>query len=270
MGGARPSRRLGYRHAQLWVEIIGDERVQERERAFYSRETNTDFFPRLVVDYTVVQDDEPPNITVDPLPTYVGRNFVVSWSGNDPGDAGIAYYDVQYRINEGDWVDWLSGVETTVEEFPNGQNGRYYQFRARGVDEAGNVEPFGDPEAATTVDTQPPTATMLPLPAVIGVSGLPVSWQGTDNNGSGIQYYDVRYRINEGEWILWQQQTPETSAFFSAPIDGVYGFEVRAVDNRGMVESFQGEEASTAVDTEAPFLQIQAWLPLVRHHEPVR
>lgn len=252
------------------VEIIGDERLQERERAFYSRETNTNFFPRLVVDYTVVQDDEPPTISVDPLPTYVGRNFVVSWSGDDPGAAGIDYYDVQYRMNDGDWIDWVSGVETTAEEFPNGQNGRYYQFRARGVDEAGNVEPFGDPEAATTVDTQPPTSTILPLPAVVGVASFTVAWRGSDGGGAGIQYYDVRYRVNGGGWILWQQQTRATSALFTAPTDGVYGFEARAIDNRGMVEPFQDEEATVAVDTEAPFLQIQAWLPLIRHYEAVR
>ncbi|MEZ4682654.1 MAG: DNRLRE domain-containing protein [Caldilineaceae bacterium] len=142
------------------VELIGDERVQQRERIFYARETNTDYFPQLVVDYDVVTDQAPPVVTVEALPDYSGRSFAVRWSGEDVGDAGIAYYDVQYRVDGGDWVDWQFGVTDTVEEFMNGQNGHTYEFRARGVDQAGNVELFGDPEAETVVDTAPPASTV--------------------------------------------------------------------------------------------------------------
>lgn len=245
------------------VEIIGDERVQQRERAFYSRETNTAYFPRLLIDYTAIDDDQPPRITVDPLPAYSGRNFTVTWSGDDPGEAGIDYYDVQYRVDGGEWIDWLTGVTETVEEFPSAQNGRLYEFRARGVDEVGNVEAFGEPEAATTVDTLPPESTVLALPASPNGQSFTVSWRGTDNGGSGIQYYDVRYQVNNGAWLLWQERTTITSALFRAPADGFYAFEARAVDNRGNVEEWRGAEAATTVDRSAPFLEVQAYLPLV-------
>lgn len=245
------------------IEIIGDENVQERERAFYSRETTTGFFPRLVVDYTVQLDQSAPVATVAPLPTFVGRNFTVSWSGEDEGGSGLAYYDVQYRVNQGEWVDWLSEVTFTSEEFADGKNGQYYQFRARGVDNAGNGEAYGDPEAATTVDTQPPTTQVTPLPAIIGVDNFTVSWAGDDGGGAGIQSYDVRLRVNDDPWQLWQQQTTATSALFVAPGDGRYAFEVRAVDHRGMVEEFTGQaEAATIVDIEPPFVQPQLWFPL--------
>ncbi len=256
---------------QLWVdgtpnygvEIIGDERVQQRERAFYSRETNTNFFPRLVVDYTVQTDRSPPSVTINPLPPLVGRNFTVSWSGTDPGGSGIAYYDVEYRINGGDWVAWLSEVTETSAEFSDGRNGQRLEFRVRGVDNAGNQEPFGDAEAATTVDTQPPTTQVNPLPAIVGVTSFTVSWAGTDS-GAGIQYYDVRFRVDRGEWQLWQQQTTATSALFTAPGDGLYEFEARAVDNRGQVEDFTGQpEASTIVDTQPPFVRPAFWLPVL-------
>lgn len=248
------------------IEIIGDERIQQRERAFYARETNTGFFPRLVVDYTVIQDDEAPEVRVEVLPTYSGRNFSVAWSGDDRGPAGIAYYDVQYRVNGGEWVDWLSEVTYTSTEFPNATNGLYYQFRARGVDEVGNVEAFGDPEAATTVDTQPPVATVNPLPAVLQEARFTVSWQGDDGNGAGVQYYDIRYRRDEGAWLLWQQQTTATSALFVSQGEGQYEFEARAVDNRGMVEEFTGQtEASVIVDLTPPFVEVQAWLPILMH-----
>lgn len=248
------------------VEIIGDERIQQRERAFYSRETTTAFSPRLVVDYTVIEDDQPPVVTVAPLTTYSGRNFTVSWAGSDQGPTGIAYYDVQYRINLGEWVDWQQEVTDTSAEISNATNGLYYQFRARGVDEVGNAEAFGDPEAATTIDTQPPVATVNPLPAVINEDRFTLSWQGNDGNGAGIQYYDVRYRVNEGSWAIWQWQTLATSALFVAQGEGQYEFEARAVDNRGMVEDFTGQaEASIIVDLVPPFVEIQAWLPILMH-----
>lgn len=246
------------------VEIIGDETIQERERAFYSRETTTEFFPRLVVDYTVQTDQLAPVVTVAPLPTFVGRNFTVSWNGEDDGGSGLAYYDVQYRVNGGEWVDWLSAVTFTSAEFADGKNGQYYQFRARGVDNAGNVEAYGDPEAATLVDTQPPSTRVNTLPAIVGVNSFTVSWTGDDGNGAGIQYYDVRFQVNDGPWQLWQSQTTATSALFVAPGDGRYAFEVRAVDNRSMIEEFTGQaEAATLVDIEPPFVQPQLWFPVI-------
>jgi len=103
-----------------------------------------------------------------------------------------------------------------------------------------------------------------PLPAVTGVSAFIVSWSGTDRGGSGIQFYDVYVRFNNGGWILWQQQTTATSATFGAQEDGLYEFEARAVDNRGMVEALTGQaEATTIVDVQPPFVRPALWLPLV-------
>lgn len=235
--------------------IIGDERVQQRERAFYSRETTTDFFPRLVVDYTVVTDDEPPVVTVNPLPPFSSRNFTVSWSGTDPGSSGIACYDVQYRIDGGDWVDWLTCVTETSAEFPNGEHGRLYEFRARGIDTVGNVEGYGGVEAATVVDIRPPTSQVLPLPLFTLTPQFVVRWAGDDGGGSGIQYYDIRYRLDGGPWVLWQQQTVATEALFVTTVDGLYEFEARAVDQRGLVEDFTGEpDTGTVVDVREPLL----------------
>ena len=203
-------------------------------------------------------------MTVAPLPTFVGRNFTVTWSGEDDGGSGLAYYDVQYRVNQGEWVDWLNEVTFTSEEFADGKNGQYYQFRARGVDNAGNVEAYGDPEAATLVDTQPPSTQVNTLPTIVGVNNFTVSWTGDDGNGAGIQSYDVRYQVNGGPWQLWQSQTTATSALFTAPGDARYAFEVRAIDNRGMVEAFTGQaEAATIVDIEPPFVQPQLWFPVI-------
>lgn len=245
------------------IEIIGDETVQQRERAFYSRETLTDFYPQLVVNYSISQDDDPPIITVEALPEFSRRQFTVSWTGSDAGGSGIDYYDVQVRVDAGEWQNWLTGVTITETEYAEAENGRHYEFRARGVDNAGNVEPFGAAEAETTADTQPPTSVIDPLPLIIQANSFTVSWTGTDNV-SGIQYYDVQYRLNNNPWTLWLPQTLATSASLNNVVDGLYAFEVRAVDNLGQVELFANQpEATVIVDNEPPFVEPKVWLPFV-------
>jgi hypothetical protein len=200
---------------------------------------------------------------VNPLPSCVKRDFTVSWSGTDPGGSGIASYDVQYRADGGDWKNWLVDVTISSADFTAGQDDVFYEFRARGEDRAGNVESFGPPEASTTVDADPPTSRVDPLPAVTSSGTFNVRWDGEDE-GCGIQYYDVRYRFNQRNWIPWQQQTVSTRATFTAMRDGLYDFEVRAVDEFDLQEEFTGQpEASILVDSEPPFLKPAFWLPLV-------
>jgi hypothetical protein len=245
------------------VEILCDERVQQRERAFYSRETTNSLYPRLMVDYTDFNDTEAPTVTVDSLPTFVGRDFTVSWSGKDPGGSGIASYDVQYRVDGGDWVDWLVDVTFSSAVFAAGQDGKFYEFRARGEDRAGNVEQFGPSEASTTVDADPPATVVDSLPTITRTTTFTVSWTGEDE-GSGIHYYDTRYRFNRGTWVLWQDHTLVTATTFTAMKDGVYDFEARAVDEVGNREMFTAEpEASIIVDAEPPFVEPKEWLPLI-------
>ena len=267
------------------VEIIGDERPgPARERLFRSR-FNDRFFPRLVVDYDESSDERAPQVSVENLPDFSGRDFEVKWSGDDVGSSGIDYYDVQYRIAAADedddgegWVDWQFGTEETSEDFGAGENGRRYEFRARGVDNAGNVQPFGDAQAATVVDTRAPVAQVTGPTGIIRGGDdddtFTVTWDGLDSDGrdnnvrvegSGIDYYDVQYRIGHGDWILWQSQTEATSApFLPREDDAVYYFEARAVDRRGLMEPFRNvPEASVAVDREAPFIEPRLRLPLI-------
>ncbi|MGC9358187.1 MAG: hypothetical protein ACP5GX_09975, partial [Anaerolineae bacterium] len=168
----------------------------------------------------------------------------------------------------GAWVDWQLGVTDTSADFV-GQDGRFYEFEARGVDNVGNEESFtGSPEAWTTTDTKPPLSTVNPFPnSPISSTTFTVAWTGDDGGGSGIAYYDVQYRYNGGGWVLWQDQTTATSAVFDASVtgDGGYDFEVRAVDNLGRVEMFLDEpEASIIVDTQPPFVEPRLWLPLAQ------
>ncbi len=245
------------------MEIIGDERVQQRERAFFARESTSGTTPHLIVEYTTTNDTWPPEVTVVDLPDYSPRHFEVTWQGSDEGGAGIATYDVQYRIDEGAWADWITQVTYTYAVY-TGEEGRLYEFRARGIDRTGNIEAYGPVEAGTTVDSTPPTTSIDPLAGIMKTKLFTVSWSGEDAV-SGIHYYDARYRYNNDDWLPWQQETLTTEAIFSAVEDGVYAFEVRAVDWRGLVEPFRAlAEVTTIVDTEAPFVIPRVWLPCIR------
>lgn len=245
------------------LEIIGDETIQQRERAFYSRETTTDFYPRLIIDYTDTGDTMPPIVTVDALPAYSKRNFTVSWSGSDQGSAGIAHYDVQVRVDGGDWADWQIDTTDTSADYVGAENGRFYEFRARGVDNVGNVEPFGGPEAGTTADTMPPVTVVDPLPAIVHTDSITVSWSGSDDV-TGIQYYDVNIRMGNGDWNRWLPLTTATSFTATGLADGWYQFEARAVDNLNHVEPFLNQaEAGVVIDADPPFVEPAIWLPVI-------
>lgn len=238
--------------------IIGDEAVQQRERAFHSRETPiegaaAEFYPQLIVEYTRSHDDQAPVARISPLPAYVRPGFIVSWTGDDRGGSGIAIYDVEYRVDRGDWTAWLDDTAFTSAVFEGGENERHYGFRVRAEDRAGNVEVFGAAEASTTVDDESPTSSVTRYPRDVHEAAFNLGWTGHDH-GSGVRYFDVQYRLNGGDWTIWQQRTSATSATFTALADGRYDFEVRAVDGVGLWEAFTGRpEASVIVDARASF-----------------
>ncbi len=106
-------------------------------------------------DAATTVESMPPVSAVQPLPEFTrGRNVVVQWNGSDPGSSGIQYYDVQVQdADGGSWTDWRTATSTTNATF-TGAAGHTYRFRVRGVDYAGNVEPWpADADAATAFYT---------------------------------------------------------------------------------------------------------------------
>lgn len=249
------------------VIIIGDETVQERQRIFYALNAANDFYPRIVVDYSVSVDTTPPYATVNPLPTYVNDQFDVTWSGQDEsGGSGIAYYDVQYLVPDDGWQDWLMHVTATAGTFYGAQNGVTYQFRVRAVDNAGNVQPFGGAQAQTIIDAVAPTVSVNALPTYTFSSAFVVSWSGTDNGGSGIAHYDVQYRTPDGTWQNWQTETTATSAQFTGGHDGVtYRFRARGVDNVGNVQPLGVHQAETTVELSGPSSRVFPFADTIVH-----
>ena len=261
------------------VLLIGHETLGiVRQRTFAAREGSSPFRPRLFFEYEAYNDNQPPVVTITPLPPNAFAPFVVAWDGYDVGEAGIATYDVQYRRDFGEWQDWVLNTTATSRLFDTAVAGSVYQFRARGVDHAGNVEPFGTAEATLIYGDYPPHATVTPLPSVTKSGTFIVSWtryapQGWTITGVGINY---RFRSDAtGLWTAWEEWIPSTNdtiGVFEALkdpqgqyMDGLYQFEAAVYVLGGVLEDgFTGTaEASTFLDLNHPFIAPRLWLPLV-------
>jgi hypothetical protein len=235
--------------------FIGDERVQERQRIFHSLNANNGLYPRLVVNYTLQTDPTPPNAWVRPLSPYSQETFTVHWRGDDTGGSGIAYFDIQYRAGDSTWMDWQVHVQYRSAQFAGGANGVTYYFRARAVDNAGNVQLFGPAQAQTTIDTLPPSVSVNALPGYTFTPSFQVTWSGSDNpGGSGIQSYDVQFQKDNGPWQAWLVNTTATSAQFTGGQDGsTYGFRARGTDVAGNVQPYTAvAQAATRVEITGP------------------
>jgi hypothetical protein len=213
-------------------------------------------------------DSAPPNVRVNPLPgVTLTQAFDVSWSGSDGGGSGIANYDVQYQKDNGPWLQWLVGTKSTSALFTGAKDDGLYGFRARGTDNAGNIQPWGNRQAQTQVEANAPHSHVVPFdPPMTREDSFPVGWTGKAQPGVTIDYYDVRYRFQGGPWISWLDQTKLTGETFTDlnPQDGVYSFEVRAKDSAGRLEPFNAaSEASIAVDRNPPYIEPRIYLPLV-------
>lgn len=249
--------------------IQGDETPQQRERIFTAINANNGLHPRLVVTYNVNVDTTPPTSNVEQLPQWSPGSFTVRWSGTDnPGGSGIRHFDVQFRVNGGAWQNWQMATTATSATF-TGQNGNFYEFRVRAVDNANNVEAFQNtPDAGTTVDTVPPNAIVNPLPQFTFSDTFTVSWMGTDtgsgpNGGSGIAHYDVEFQLDGGPWLPFTSVTTTTSGTVLNALPGqVYGFRARAVDRVGNVQPFPGgAQTQTTISLGDPSANILPFNP---------
>jgi hypothetical protein len=251
--------------ANYGAMVMGDETVRERQRLFYSSRDTGGRYPRMIVDYTLHVDNEPPVVNVNALPAWSPQRFIVSWSGYDPGGSGIAYYDIQYRPPAHDWIDWLPHTQATSAEFVGGANGLVYEFRARGVDNAGNVQPWNPTaQAWTKIDSIAPTAIVNALDPIIYSPNFIVSWTGSDNDGgSGIAGFDVQIQADGGAWYDWLIGTSSLYAEVTGAQNGVtYGFRARATDVAGNVQPWSlTAQAATLVNTQGPVAWIVPFEP---------
>jgi len=107
----------------------------------------------------VMIDTIPPASSADPLPTYTTEVvFDIPFTANDPGSSGVAFVELFYSFEEGEWTSYGT-FESSPISFDSSTTGGdgFYEFETVATDNAGNNETQTmEAEADTTVDTQPP------------------------------------------------------------------------------------------------------------------
>ena len=105
---------------------------------------------------------------------------------------------------------------------------------------------------SNTVETVPPTSSVLELPAFTDNKTFTVSWNGTDDM-SGIAYYSIDSSTDGVNWKTWIPKTIDNSSSFTGEDNQTYYFRSKAVDMAGNEEPEHPEpDAQTQVYTGAP------------------
>ncbi|MGP4070356.1 S-layer homology domain-containing protein [Halobacillus sp. B29] len=126
---------------------------------------------------------------------------------------------IEYRINEGDWIEYTDAFEISEE-------GKI-QLDYRSVDHAGNVEEIQT--ETIKIDKTTPVTTTSEVPSEWGNEEVELSLSAKDES-SGLK--SIEYRINEGDWTA-----------YSDPItidhEGSTTIEYRSIDQAGNEEDIQ-------------------------------
>lgn len=263
------------------TQVIGAQHLQRidfyvRARDNAGNEGPAPTNPSFSQTWTRV-DAQPPNATMNPLPEFTAASsFQVSWGDTrEVNESGLRSYDVQWRADGGPWNTLAYNTTATSTTFIGGENGVLYEFRARGTDNVGNVQGWGDPQAFTIVWLEP-VAFVLPFDPFVyqklngpeAGDGFNVAWEALTPPGTSIASFDVRYRRpNSNTWISWLSGTRQTSARFDlepGDPDGTYVFQVRATSTGGVTGQFYEElEERIVVDRNEPFIVPQSYMPLL-------
>ena len=113
---------------------------------------------------------------------------------------------------------------------------------ARIINTASIVFDLNDPvitnETLVTIDGDPPSSAVGPLPATTNEKSFILSWSGTDqDDGSGVAFYDVYYSVDGGAFEPLLLRTTETSTIFQGDAGHRYAFYSLAHDRVGYVET---------------------------------
>jgi Tol biopolymer transport system component/outer membrane protein assembly factor BamB len=171
--------------------------------------------------------------------------FVVQWSAQDIGPAGVTAYDVQTRQPNSNWVDVATTAGATSMMYEGPDSGTT-ELRCRARDAAGNIASWANaPIASVTIDAARPQSQMTAERLVNGAQAA-VRWSGTDS-GSGLASYDVFVRDGTlGNWTRWLHNVTTTTTTFQGELGHTYYFQSQAKDKVGHQEPWQ-PAAKTAV-----------------------
>ena len=121
--------------------------------------------------------------------------------------------------------------------------------------------PLATPQYTNTVDSAPPTSTVLVSPVQTSDT-FTVNWIGSDGAGSGIADYSVFVSTNGGAFQPLVTDTTETSTSFTGVAGDTYGFYSVAADNVGNVQATPtAAQTTTLVAAPNRFVSLSAKTP---------
>lgn len=213
------------------------------------------------ITYSFKIDTVLPVSLLMPLPRWENKlRFNIYYIAHDDS-SGIKSVSLYYNYNGGNFEKYktiYSNVTPNVFNFvaPDGEGN--YSFYTIAVDNAGNYQlaPLnGRNYTYTTVVTEPPLSTIIPLPKY-------------ENKGTFDIYYNVSgiapvkgvylyYSNNSFAWSIYNNSIFTTSPIvFTAPSSGTYYFYTIAVDYAGNVQATNLTKSYTIVDLYAPTTSI--------------
>ena len=208
----------GLKNAYLWLKY-GEDKIAD------------------MASSSIVLDTSAPIAAIGGLEEqYDNSGFAVNWSGQDEASStiasGLADFDVQYRINNNEWQDWISAATSTGAIFNIAVDaGGSIYFRVRARDNAGNTGEWSG-EAETKIadaPAEPPAAPVIPnsindlIVQNIYTSNNSVRlfWTSPENAGLNEDaYYDLRYKEKTGDCDLdlnWAGAVKAASSTIPAP-----------------------------------------------------
>ena len=101
-------------------------------------------------------------------------------------------------------------------------------------------DPIETPPIYNTIDADPPSSSVDPLPETVTSNPFTITWSGADEGGSGIASYDVYMSVDGGDFELLLDDTTETSTTITAENGRTYSFYTVARDNVGHTETQTG------------------------------
>ncbi|MFA5859874.1 MAG: fibronectin type III domain-containing protein, partial [Elusimicrobiota bacterium] len=201
-------------------------------------------------------DTTPPesNFTDPQSGMYCANIATLSWTGTDVTTSTTSYH-LQYKINEGNWQEWLINNSTwTLDESAqfdmvemNLVDGTSVYFRVRAQDEGGNLEEWtSGGDTFIIVDNTPPSTPTLSLPIYNGYENTKYPlFDWTDvTDASGVTYelqYTTGTVFPELGVLTVQSQVDYWDLFLIGQPgldDGSYFWHVRAVDGAGNKSSW--------------------------------
>lgn len=169
------------------------------------------------IEYGWLIDTAPASSSITKIEEF-DDGYQVFWSGEDAGDvaSGVESYDVEYKMDKGDWLDWLKATTSLSELFKTDLEFGELCFRSRAYDNAGNRGEYGEQFCYTA------PADLFPYFEYLNLSSLTsTSTSYTASTSVGLVYNIINQDLSLGYYYGEEGIEPsiDSSPWLSDPID---------------------------------------------------